>query len=84
MDVYETIKAKLETIIGEFDILSGDTVGPSGASWQDVAGTCAVNLRSLASFLDSVRGGTGRHADRFPITGPVVFPSLREIANDSD
>ena len=37
--------------------LDGLIVGPSDASWQDVAGTAAVNLRALANHLDRVRDG---------------------------
>lgn len=38
-------------------ILAGEIVGPCDSSWQDVAGTCAVNLRALATALDDARKG---------------------------
>lgn len=83
-DVFDSLKESLETIVDEFSILSGDNVGPSGACWQDVAGTAAVNLRVLADKLDSLRRGETHFAGRFPWRGPVVFPSFRDIAEHTD
>lgn len=57
----------VRTILSDLRILAGD-VGPSGVSWQDVAGPLAVNLRVLATRVDAARAG--RVTD-----GPVVFPS---------
>ncbi len=67
---YDRAKGFLETALGDLRILSGDVVGPSDASWQDVAGTCAVNLRCLADALEQARQG---NAEPFP-----VFPSPDE------
>lgn len=53
----------LHDALGDLRILSGDVVGPSDASWQDVAGTCAVNLRTL---LDYVEGARERGCVQFP------------------
>jgi hypothetical protein len=46
-----------EAIRGDLMILSGSVVGPSDVSWQDVAGTLAVNMRSFANALDEQRTG---------------------------
>lgn len=62
----------LASIIGDLRILSGDVVGPSDVTWQDVAGTLAVNLAVFAARIEAAR--IGRVAD-----GPVVFPSVDEI-----
>lgn len=65
---YERARKLLATALGDLRILAGDDVGPSGASWQDVAGTCAVNLRCLADAIEQARAGN-------VASGPVVFPS---------
>ncbi len=44
-------------IVGDVAILSGHVVGPSDASWQDVAGTLATNLEVMASRLHKMRRG---------------------------
>jgi hypothetical protein len=49
-------------------------MGPSGATWQDVAGTLAVNLRALATMVDALRAG---HAEPF-----CAFPGLDDIGID--
>lgn len=54
-------------------ILDGSIVGPSGVSWQDVAGTAACNLRVLASWLDAARRGE--------VPGPVVMPAVEEAVD---
>ena len=61
----------LQSALHDLRILSGDIVGPSGASWQDVAGTCATNLEVLLNY---VRAARERGA------GFVSFPS----PDDSD
>jgi hypothetical protein len=61
----------LATILSDMRVLSGDAVlpaEPAGITWQDVAGTLAVNLRALAAQIDAARAG--KVAD-----GPLVFPS---------
>jgi hypothetical protein len=84
MDVYRTLSAKTRAALEDLEILAG-WVGASGedglrgprahyVTWQDVAGTASVNLRSLANALDSLRTGEKFHQGS-PWTGPVVFPS---------
>jgi hypothetical protein len=68
---YKAMRGELRLIVDDIQILSGDTVGPSDSTWQDVAGTLAVNLRSLAAMLDNWRGG---NADTF-----CTFPGLDDI-----
>jgi hypothetical protein len=68
---YKEAKRLVESIIGDLDILSGDVVGPSDVTWQDVAGTLMVNLSVLAGRISEAR--QGNVADP-----PVVFPSIRE------
>lgn len=69
---YELACETLKNAIGDLSILAGDEVGPSDASWQDVAGTASVNLRALASMIEAARAGN-------VVNGPVVFPSLSEV-----
>lgn len=68
---YERAKDWLRTALDDLRILAGDKVG-NGATWQDVAGTCAVNLRCLADALESARLG-------YVVDGPVVFPSPEDL-----
>jgi len=65
---YEEAKRLLVAIIQDFQILSGDVVGPSDSTWQDVAGTAMVNLHTLALRMHEARNGN-------VVDGPVVFPS---------
>jgi len=66
----QRLKAVLKDIQCGLDVLAGKEVGPANATWQDVAGTCASNLRSLASLLDAARVGD---AEAF-----LVFPDWEE------
>jgi hypothetical protein len=75
-DIYDESKKLTEAALGDLAILAGDEAG-NGSSWQDVAGTAAVNLRALADFLDTVRKGES-HWRGCPLTGPVVFASPAE------
>jgi len=61
---YKTLKSLLTDIMLDIDILSGDEVGPSNTSWQDVAGTLSCNMKVYARLLDSLREGA--HAESFP------------------
>ncbi len=63
---YDRMKKEIEAIVADIQILSGDTVGPSGATWQDVAGTLAVNLRALAGIVDEWRKGNAEPFCSFP------------------
>jgi len=69
---YEEARDMLASIITDFRILSGDEMGPSGVTWQDVAGTLHTNLVVLASRIEAAR--EGRVAG-----GPLVFPSPDDL-----
>lgn len=69
---YETARDLLASIVDDFRILSGDKVGPSDVTWQDVAGTAMTNLQVLASQLAEARKGN-------VVNGPVVFPSPDDL-----
>jgi hypothetical protein len=74
---YRTMVELLETILHDFEILSGNEVGPSGTTWQDVAGTASANLLALSAQLEQARSG-----DAEPF---IIFPSPRDLtAPDSD
>jgi hypothetical protein len=73
---YEEAVDLWRTIVDDLAILAGDKVGPSGVSWQDIAGTLSVNLLCLASRLDAAREGR-------VVNGPVVFPSPSDISEES-
>lgn len=68
---YEDARNLLRDILDDFRILAGDKAG-NGATWQDVAGTCATNLEVLAAKLHAARRG-------FVAGGPVVFPSPDDL-----
>jgi hypothetical protein len=80
---YEEARKLLASIIGDLNILSGDTVGPSGVSWQDVAGTLACNLKVLALRIEAARAGCLTSA-RGVTESPVVFPSIAEAIDGAD
>ena len=46
-----------DNIVNDMMTLAGHNVGPSGASWQDIAGTLALNLRVFADALEEQRFG---------------------------
>ena len=50
--LYSTAQRALNHAITDLRTLAGDELGPSDASWQDVAGTVAVNLRCVATYLE--------------------------------
>lgn len=70
---YANMKRVLDEIKSDIDILSGETVGPTDSTWQDVAGTCAVNLRHLATLMDLAREGNAESFITFP-----AWPTLGE------
>lgn len=74
---YDTARITLVNIVVDLQILAGEKVGPSDATWQDVAGTLAVNLRALAGSIEAAREGR-------VVDGPVVFPSLSEAIGGCD
>lgn len=69
---YETMKRTLENALHDLSILAGDIPGPSGATWQDVAGTAATNLHALAIMLENARNGA------YSTRGFLTFPSPAE------
>jgi hypothetical protein len=71
---YDKAKQLMHDALVDLDIIAGSRVGPSRASWQDVAGTAAVNLRCLANQLEAAR--------TLPHDGPIVFPCPRETLDD--
>jgi hypothetical protein len=73
---YDVACAMLRKILSDLETIEGAKVGPSGATWQDVAGTAAVKLRAFAAMLDAAREGRVRN-------GPVVFPGVEECLSDS-
>ena len=56
-------------------ILSGDIVGPSDSSWQDIAGDCATYLKIVSAYLNASKIG----GDTTAI--PVLLDSLLRGAN---
>ena len=71
---HDNIEAALLNVLGDLRILSGDVMGPSDATWQDVAGTCATNCEVLAMLLHSARKG---HHESF-----LTFPSPAEVLDN--
>jgi hypothetical protein len=65
------MKQSLKDLLEDLSILAGEKLGPSDASWQDVAGTAAINARHLASLLDSARKGNHE-----PF---ICFPSITDV-----
>jgi len=72
---YFTAHRSLKLAIKDMAILSGEEVGPSDVSWQDVAGTLATNLRVLANQMEAAWEG-------YVEDGPIVFPSVNEIIEE--
>lgn len=72
---YATMRLALINALNDLAILSGSKVGPSDASWQDVAGTCATNLEVLSAQLHQARQG---NAESF-----VTFPDPQECLEES-
>ena len=58
----------VEQIVEDMRIISGDTMGPSGVTWQDVAGTLACNLEVLARHVNKIRAGKHPTADAAHLT----------------
>jgi hypothetical protein len=63
---FKAMQTALQNAINDLMILSGEKVGPSDASWQDVAGTCVVNLRVLAGQIEQARLGNCESFISFP------------------
>jgi hypothetical protein len=73
---YATMRLLLTNALNDLEILAGNRVGPSDASWQDVAGTCAANLQALVWQIEKTRAG---NSESFP-----AFPSPVEILEEAD
>ncbi len=73
---YTTLERTLRNLLHDLTILSGDVIGPSGTSWQDVAGTASVNAQVLANILSEARKGNHESA--------LVFPSPAECIESSE
>jgi len=69
-----TVLRSMNNMVEDFRILAGEEMGPSGAAWQDVAGTLEANLRVLANQVEAARKGNSN--------GPVVFPSITAMAEE--
>lgn len=63
---YGMMEKTLINALNDLAILSGDIVGPSDVSWQDVAGTAATNLEVLAKMLHTARSGHHEAMLAFP------------------
>ena len=64
---YNITRRALAGLLNDMRILSGDCVGPSGATVADVLGTAIANGYALIAHLERARNGK---ADGF-----LVFPS---------
>lgn len=67
---YENLHRKLGEITLQLNALAGDTAGPSGAAWQDIAKNLAKDMRGYARMLEQLYQGT--------VQRPIVFPALEE------
>lgn len=63
---YGMLEKTLINALNDLAMLSGDIVGPTDVSWQDIAGTAAVNLEALANMLKTARGGHHEAMLTFP------------------
>jgi hypothetical protein len=75
---YERMASALSSLLWDLSILAGDRVGPSGVSWQDVAGTARVHAEVLAHQLELARTGQHEAGITFPSPAEIV-DTLREI-----
>ena len=62
----------------ELSALAGETVGPSGATWQDIAGTLSVNLECLSRWFAACRT-LGE-----PSPGDLAFVSATLLGTEPD
>ena len=63
---YTVAERTLRNALHDLSILAGDVMGPSDATWQDVAGTAVLNLRALASIIEWAREGRTGSFPAFP------------------
>lgn len=69
---YEACHEALGGVLLGLTILSGEQVGPSGKSWQDVAHMTASRARDLADLLLSAAEGRIGETPSFPSPGEVL------------
>jgi len=81
MERYDLLKGLVVTVVEEFDVLCGDTVGSGSGSMRDCAMTTAINLRSLADAVEALGNGA-THFRGVRLDGPLVFPSVRDCGED--
>ena len=67
---YETLHRTLTALLADLSALAGDTMGPTGESWQDGARHGAADAMALAQLLSDA--AAGRH-EAF-----LTFPSPSE------
>ena len=66
---YENFKRLLDSIQTDLNILAGNEVGTTDATWQDVAGTLATNMEAYAALLHEARKGRHEAFLSFPALG---------------
>ena len=71
---FQLAERTLANALHDLSVLAGDRIGPSDASWQDVAGTAAANLRALADMIEAARQGGSL----------VAFPSPAEVLESGE
>lgn len=76
---YKIMREALTNLLGDLNILCGNQVGPSNASWQDVAGTAMVNAEVLASQLKQAHIGNHEAGIVFPDPTDCAEVLLREL-----
>ena len=73
----------VDRIVEDMKIVSGDIMGPSDATWQDVAGTLACNLEVLGAHIHKIRHG--KHAVGHSSHLTMLIDQFREaIVGDED
>lgn len=72
---YDVMKHALTNLLHDFRILSGEIIGPSDSSWQDVAATARINAQALADQLAEAQCG---NTESF-----LTFPSPSECLEES-
>jgi hypothetical protein len=64
------MQTALINLLDDLAILAGDKMGPSGSSWQDVAGIASVNAWVLFKQLEAAYQGNHEPG--------ITFPSVAE------
>jgi hypothetical protein len=72
---YEGMRDELRMGLMDLRVLCGDEVGPSGATWQQIAGLCASHFEALASML---RGASRGNHEAY-----ICFPSPDECLDEA-